>query len=106
MTNNEAFYDKEIAPKLRELAEACEARGMAFVAMVEYDPGESGETYTLPKNAGIKSTLAYFAVKCHGNIDTLVLAASKHASQHGHSSMVLSRMGVPTTPPREGDSNG
>ena len=97
---NEAFYDAEIAPKLLEIAKACEDRGMSFVALVEYASGETGETCTLaPRDVrSIKPEIAYWGVRCRGNIDAFMMAAEKHAREFGHSSLYLSIRGIPTTP--------
>lgn len=103
--SNEAFYDAEIAPKLLEIAKACEARGMSFVAAVEYAPGETGETTVLAPRAerSILLEVAYWGIKCRGNIDSFMIAAEKHARRFGHSSAYLSMRDIPTKPqPREG----
>jgi hypothetical protein len=92
---NEEFYDAEIAPKLLELARACQDRGISIVSMVEYDPGESGETCWLAPGAGIKALVAQWGVKCRGNIDSFFIAASRHGQLYGHSSMVLSMIESP-----------
>lgn len=42
MSENEDFYDKEIAPALLDLANKCAERGMHFVAQIEYDPDSFG----------------------------------------------------------------
>lgn len=101
MASNEEFYDAEIAPKLLEIARACQERGMSIVAMIEYAPGESGETCYVAPEAGIKALVAAWGVKCRGNVDSFNIAASRHAKEHGHSSMALSLMGIPTSPSRE-----
>lgn len=99
---NEEFYDSEIAPKLMEMARACEARGMSFVACVEYAPEETGETAVLAAGSGIKARMAYWGVKARGNVDSFMIAAQRHAREHGHSSLFLSQAGVPTSPARTG----
>lgn len=86
---NEKFYDEEIAPILMELARKCEDHGISFVASVEYNKGEIGETYTL-QHPGIKMLTAYWGMKCHGNIDNFIMVALKHAKEHEHSSIFLS----------------
>lgn len=94
----EALYDEQIAPLLAQAARLAEANGMSMTCVVEYNPGETGETHTLAKGHGYKTSLAYAAIACHGNVDALFLAVSKHARQHGHSSLYLARMDIPTTP--------
>lgn len=95
-SSGEEFYDAEIAPKLLEIAKACEARGMSFVAMVEYAYGETGETHTLAPRASrsIKPEVAYWGVKCRGNVDAFNIAAARYSREHGHSSMVMQSFGI------------
>lgn len=95
---NEEFYDTEVGPKLAELARACEARGMSFVSSVEYEPESTAETFSLIKGHSVKITLAYMAIKAHGNLDSLVIGAARYARDHGHSSMVLNLLKIPLTP--------
>lgn len=98
-SSNEAFYDAEIAPKLAELANACKARGMSFVASVEYEHDETGETYSVGPDCGIKMLMARLGIACRGNVDAFMLQVERHAREHGHSSMYLTLRGIPTTPP-------
>lgn len=99
MDSNEAFYDFDLAPRLLEIARLCQARGMSFVAMVEYAQGDSGETCWVAPDASIKPIVAQWGVKCRGNIDSFMIAAERHAREHGHSSAVLTLRGIPTSPP-------
>lgn len=98
MRDNEAFVDAEIAPELMRLAKLCEARGLPFVSCVQYGPEDTLETCALPANPGIKSLMAYWAVKAHGNVDSFIIAAQRYAEKHGHGSMILNMLKVPTTP--------
>lgn len=91
---NEEFYDAMIAPSLLDLARKCQERGLSFVAAVEYGPGDTGETVVLQPDATFKIQLAAGGIRCHGNVDSLMLWAAKHAKTHGHSSLVLTQMGV------------
>jgi hypothetical protein len=99
---SEAFYDAEIGPKLLELAKLCEARGMSFVANVEYGDGETASTVSLAKSAGIKVLLSAWATRCHGNVDSLWNAIVKHAREYGHNSVYLHLAKVPTKPQTDG----
>lgn len=99
-SDNEKFYDEEIALKLLELARQCHARGMSFVANVEYDPGETASTVQLTESAGFKLRLTAWAARCHGNVDSLWNVIVKHARQHGHNSVYLSLAKVPEQPER------
>jgi hypothetical protein len=89
---NEDFYDSEIAPQLFAIAEACKARGISFVATVEYDPGEFGTTGTIePHSERLKTAYQWLIT---GNIDAVCISLAERAKKEGHSSMVLSLMGV------------
>lgn len=98
MTDNERFYDTEIAPKLLELARACQERGMSFTANVEYDPGETGRTGILQPDASIKQRIAHWAAAANGNVDSFMFAVMRHAREHGHSSAILNMLGVKLKP--------
>lgn len=98
MSEAEDFYDAEVAPVLLELSKKCRARGMSFVATVEFEPGATGETVSLRENADGKILMTLMAVQAHGNADLLIMAMSRYAEKHGHSSAALSILGVPTVP--------
>lgn len=100
---DEEFYDAEIAPTLADLCKRCQDRGLAFLAVVQYDAdGNIGQTVCLPKGAPpvirYANTLATCGVRGGVNIDGFMLAVAKEARQTGHSSVVLKQMGVPLTP--------
>lgn len=98
MSELENFYDSEIAPVLLDLAKRCEAKGLSFLAEVEWEPGETGRTATLTAAAGFGIRLADLAARAKGNADALIIAMMKHAREHGHSSMCLKQLGVPLHP--------
>ena len=54
VSEDEAWYDAEIAPALAALAKLCHERGMSFIAAVEYQPGDRGGTYYLTEDAGLQ----------------------------------------------------
>lgn len=97
--SNEEFYDQKIAPGLLRLAKQCKARGMSFVASVEYDPLNAGRGRTdvqQPDEAAKLSAaqrLVHWAARANGNIDALMFAVDRHAREHGHSSIYLSMAG-------------
>lgn len=93
----EAFYDREIAPRLLELQQICEHHGMSFVALVEWAPEHVGVTSKVLEGASAKALVANWGARCFGNIDSLMIAAQRHAEKHGHSSTVLSILGCPHT---------
>lgn len=83
MSENEDWYDREIAPKLKELAEACHARGMSFVACVEYEPGSRAGTYYLTENAGLEMTMVKRCATTAPNIDGYVIGLAKYCGEKG-----------------------
>lgn len=98
MDEKERFYDDEVAPKLLELSQACKARGMSFLGLVEYGPGLLARTESLQGDAGIGQLIAHWAARADGNVDALMMACRRHAQQHGHSSAVLHLLDVPLVP--------
>ena len=91
----EAFYDREIAPVLLELAGKCQANEMSLFAVVEWAPGEQGRTISLRKHHGLGIRFANLAAAMNGNVDGLFIEIEKYAREHGHNSAYLSRLGVP-----------
>ena len=39
---SEKWYDEEVAPVLLDLSRKCEARGISMIAVVEYEPRQTG----------------------------------------------------------------
>lgn len=95
---SEEFYDSEIAPMLAELGAKCEAKGIPFLALVEYDSGKVARTEFIPTSAGIGQRIATWAARADGNVDTLMLAIQRHATKHGHSSAILHMLGIKERP--------
>ena len=79
MTENERFYDEEIAPQLRELALKCQAHGVPFAACVEFDPGAVGATIIGSDRATNIHKLVAAAIDARGNIDALFIALARWA---------------------------
>lgn len=94
----EAFYDREIAPKLLEVAKLCEVHEMSLVANVEWAPGKGGLTITETSSASVAQHLVRMAARCNGNVDALLMGIVAHARKHGHASVYLRTLGVPTKP--------
>lgn len=105
LSEREQYYDDVIAPKLKELADLCQAKEFAMVCQVEWEPGECGRTVTLPKWASFQIRLAETAMRAKGNVDNLFLACAKYAAVHGHDSLVMKNMGVPMEPTVGSDAN-
>lgn len=83
MSDNEQFYDDEIAPALLEIAHKLQARGMAMVATVEYAPGERGSTYQLPTDRGFEMDLLHALSRAGKNIDSFLLAVIRMCETRG-----------------------
>jgi hypothetical protein len=80
---DEAWYDAEIAPALADLAKRCHARGMAFVAVVEYTPGNRGGTYYMTENAGIAMVMLRLCAQTAPNVDGYVISLKRHCECAG-----------------------
>ena len=82
-SENEVFYDEEIAPRLAEVAKLCQDRKMSIVADVEYEPGETGHTRVVQENPGAKLFISYAASRCAGNIDRFIMSVYNHMEKRG-----------------------
>lgn len=78
---SEELYDREIAPKLKELSEACQRAGMPFVALVEYEPGQEGRTEFMPATASLLMHMTAFAARSGRNIDGFFIALSRFCAR-------------------------
>lgn len=83
VSENEAWYDAEIAPALAALAKRCHERGMSFIAAVEYEPEERGGTYYLTDDAGLSMHMLRLASQTAPNVDRYVMALRKHCKDVG-----------------------
>lgn len=83
MTDNEKFYDDDIAPALREISKKCEQRGMSLLALVEYDAGERGRTTLLQPDAGLEMIMATLCAKAGANIDSYMIGLSRYCHEKG-----------------------
>jgi hypothetical protein len=95
MTENEKFYDDEIAPALLAISEKCRARNMSFLAVVEYDPGERGRTIMLTPDAGLAMTMVNHCAKMGENIDGYVMGLMRYCGEKGidtSASMVINQL--------------
>ena len=81
--DNEKFYDEVIAPKLKEVASLCKEVGMPFFAVVEYAPGDIGETTMQFPCECLKMVMVRHCFKTAPNIDGYVLGLAKYANQKG-----------------------
>lgn len=99
MSENEKFYDEEIAPALLDLCRRCNERGLSFLAAVEYGPGEVGRTSQFVEGYGLAIDNARVAILAGDNADTLIGFMAQKARETGHSSAHLFQLGVPLSPP-------
>lgn len=93
---SEKLYDEVLAPKLKEIADICEANGIPFVALCEYEPGQGGRTEFVPDTACTATKIAAFAARCDGNVDALMIAIQRLAARVGHTSIALTLLNKPT----------
>lgn len=92
---SEEFYDQEIAPKLKELAETCGARGLSFLAVVEYAPEECATTRLLRADAGLKMAMLSMCAHHGVNVDGYMINLIRHLRSNGidwGQSMVLRQL--------------
>lgn len=82
-TEGEAWYDAEIAPALAALAKRCHERGMAFVAVVEYQPGDRAGTYYMTEDAGLAMTMQHLCAMTAPNVDAYVMNLKRHCKEQG-----------------------
>jgi hypothetical protein len=83
MSDNEDWYDREIAPKLRELSEACHGRGMSFIAAVEYEPGSRARTFQLTDAAGLEMVMINHCAQTAPNVDGFMIGLIRYCREKG-----------------------
>jgi len=83
VSEDEAWYDAEIAPALAALAKRCHERGMSFIASVEYQPGDRGATYYLTEDAGTAMRMLHLCAQTVPNVDSYVINLKKWAKLNG-----------------------
>lgn len=97
MTDNEKWYDEEIAPALLAIGKKLEDRGMSMIATVEYNPDERGSTFVLSKDATLPMHILRIAAQAGWNFDSLAMGVLRFCKARGIStdaSMFLSRFGA------------
>jgi hypothetical protein len=97
VSDDEAWYDAEIAPALAALAKRCHERGMSFIAAVEYQPGDRGGTYYLTENAGTAMRMLHLCAQTAPNVDGYIMSLHKWAKAAGvdtGGSFVMRRLGA------------
>ena len=82
---------------LAELAKRCHERGMAFVAVVEYQPGARAGTYYMTEHAGLAMHMQHFCAMTAPNVDAYVMNLKRHCKAVGQDmsgSFVLRGLGA------------
>lgn len=93
-SENEKWYDSEIAPVLSELGKRCNERGVSFISCVEYNPGDRGGTYYLTKDAGVAMIMLRVCAMSAPDVDSYIINLKRYADRTGldvSSSWVLTR---------------
>lgn len=96
-TEGEVWYDAEIAPALAELAKRCHERGMAFVAAVEYQPGDHAGTYMVGDDACLQMQMLRMCSQTAPNVDGYIISLARHCEAKGidtGASIVMRRFGA------------
>ncbi len=99
LLQGEAFYDAEIAPRLRDVMRRCEAHGMSLVTVVEYAPGERGRSCALQPNAGLAMVMVNHCAKMGEDVDGYMFGLRKFCAKNGidfSRSLYLCRYDSPT----------
>jgi hypothetical protein len=82
-SDNERWYDDEIAPALAAIGEKLQARGMSIVCSVEYDPGERGDTLALAENASLAMRMVYLCTRTAPNVDSYMINLIRYCREKG-----------------------
>jgi hypothetical protein len=80
---SEPIYDEQVAPLLMEAGRICKENGLPFIAVVEYAPGEFGQTQHFTETQGLAMTMANIAARAHGNLDAFMLSLLRHCRERG-----------------------
>ena len=77
----EQIYDREIAPKLKEVGDLCVKHGIPFLAVAEYLPGKIGRTAFQTNDECISMVMIRHCVKTAPNIDGYVIGLVQWAKK-------------------------
>lgn len=81
-TPKEQWYDDEVAPLLKAIGDKCAAKNVSMVAVVEYDPGERGETSFLADPPGLAMIMLKHLAKCGTNVDGFIIGLKRYCREH------------------------
>jgi len=82
MTDTEKYYDEEIAPLLREIAEKCKDNGLSMVCAVEFNRNEIARTALLQKDKGLEMVMISHCAKTAPNIDSFMIGLKKYCNEN------------------------
>jgi hypothetical protein len=82
VSDNERWYDEEIAPALQAIGRRCEEHGRAFVAVVEFEPGSQGRTCILPEGAGLGMVMINLCAQTVTNVDRYLFSLARYCREH------------------------
>lgn len=85
----EQIYDEQVAPLLMQAAKICKEAEIPIVAQVEYAEGDFGLTSCLGENPSVSMLILHWAALSKGNLDLLVIKASRWNNGRPHNSIVL-----------------
>lgn len=94
-SDNEKFYDDEIAPMLLEVSKRCEAMAISFIGVVEYEHGSRGRTSTIHSDAGLEMRMLDFCARTGSNVDAYIISLIRYCRRNNipfDSSIVMNRM--------------
>lgn len=83
VSENEDWYDRELAPKLLELANACHERGISFLAVTEYEPGSRAQTRRLTDTAGLEMIMIQHCANTAPNVDGYAIGLIRYCREKG-----------------------
>ena len=94
------WHERQVAPKLKALAEKCEKRGLSMVAVVDIEGGRRGVTQTLTPSVSLATAMVALAVQHGTNVDAYVQAVADLVRDNfvPHQSAVLAAVGVDQDP--------
>lgn len=81
-SEDEEFYDNEIAPALLELSRKCADRGLPFFAQVEYQASEFGRTVAFPKGAHLAMKMLLMCAQSRDNVDLYIMSLGRYAREN------------------------
>jgi len=87
---SEDFYDKELAPRLREISKLCKDKNLPFFGQVEFEPGRFGfDGYTGNSDNNFAFRMLWHAAMAAGNVEKLIISLIADGQRFGHTSPLL-----------------